>query len=211
MSDITTTEPAHGGADLIIQARAAFEDTESRRKERIDAEREEQISVITRALAKFGLKPCGEPSVNPVSGRMCVPLVQGTWDVERETQIHGVGAEWDQAPVKEWDQAPGKLYGQEKLLLVADLDADGNGWSARYLYPAGQLTGLADLGRAIEYGGRKTAGPTPPATASDQVQRHLNRVSGDHIDRQAEVFLSGCEAVCVALLDVADAIRESRA
>jgi hypothetical protein len=123
---------------------------------------------------------------------VCVPLIDGNWDDESETQIHSVAAEWDDD-----DDEPG-------LVLVADLDL-GEDWNAKRLYPAGRFDGLVDLGRAIEQGGRTPARPSTPQAVINDL---LGKAFGEATVETA-AMVRATEALCTALLDVADAIRKT--
>jgi hypothetical protein len=180
-------------ASLTERARAAFEQADALVDHAAELERGQQVLTINKQLTKLGIESCGNPFTNRASHRVCVPLVNGGWDETREAQVHRVAVEIDDT------------FEDCIFLLVADLELDED-WDALRLYPAGRLYGLADVGRAIARGGHK---PVQPATAADVVRRCLASVSGDFIDSNGAVFLSGCEAVCTALLDVAAAIRET--
>lgn len=186
------TTDATSTASLVDRARAAFEQADALVDHAAELERGQQILAINEQLAKLGIEPHGNPFTNRASHRVCVPLINGGWDETRETQVHRVAVEIDDT------------FEDCIFLLVADLELDED-WDALRLYPAGRLYGLADVGLAIERGGRM---PAKPVTAADVVRRHLMSVSGDFIDSNGAVFLSGCEAICTALLDVAAAIRE---
>lgn len=180
---------------LADRARAAYEEADAHYNDSVEYERRNQVGVMREMLAKYDIEPVGEPFTNWVSNRVCLPLVKGGWDDETETQIHTVAVEWD--------------YEARELglSLVADGDVEDYDFNVQRLYPAGRLDELADIGRAMAKGGRK---PTATPTAADAVRRALTSVSGDYIDDKAAVFLSGCEAISEALLDIADAIREGR-
>lgn len=179
--------------NLIQTARAAYEQAKAQSNTAVDLERGTEIIRIREHLAKLGLEPAGDPFPNWVSNRVCVPLVAPGWDTERETQIHAVAAEWDHDA---HEHGPA---------LVADGDC-GDDWHSRRLYPAGRLTGLADIGHAIEHGGRPVAAPV---TVADHVRAVLSRATASSDD--ASGVQTCLEAVCLALLDIAGAIRETGA
>jgi hypothetical protein len=188
--DTTATDTAT--TSLADRARAAYEQAAAIEDARYESERAHRIADIGEALAKLDLAPSGQPFTNLASHRVCVPLIDGNWDDESETQIHSVAAEWDDD-----DDDPG-------LVLVADLDL-GEDWNAKRLYPAGRFNGLADLGRAIERGGRM---PARPSTPQGVIRDLLDRAFGEATVETTAMVLAA-EAVCTALLDVVDAIRET--
>lgn len=194
MSEAPILVQAERAAALIHAARAAFEESEAQHQAATELELGSEIARIREALAKHGLEPCAAPFKNWASNRVCVPLVAPGWDLERETQIHAVAAEWDSEAA------------EHGVVLVADDDVD-EGWDSRRLYPAGRLTELTDLGRAIERGGRPVV---PPAlsTAAGRVQTVLSRAAAPRSD-DASGIQTCLEAVCLALLDIADAVRET--
>lgn len=189
MSTIETTVP-----NLAERARAAHEEADARHDNAVENDRWNRVAVMREMLAKLDIEPAGEPFTNMASHNVCLPLINGGWDDDSETQIHTVAVEWDYEAR------------EMGLVLVADIDVEYDDFNVRKLYPAGRLGELADIGRAIQKGGRR---PVTTPTAADTVRRALTSVSGDYIDTRAAVFLSGCEAISEALLDIADAIRES--
>jgi len=187
MTEIEVIKPT----DLVKAARDARDEADAKHESEREQERGLQIIRIREHLAKLGIEPAGNPFTNRASGNVCVPVVRGGWDEEGETYIHAVAVEWANTGMG--------------LPLVADLEPD-EGWSPVWLYPAGRLTGLADVGRAIVNGGRAYVGPP---TASDRVRRALQSVSADYAGPNAEAILAAADAVCEALLDIANAIRET--
>jgi hypothetical protein len=183
-------------ASLADRACAAYEQADAIRDAGYERERAHRIAVIGEALADLDLTPSGQPFTNLASHRVCVPLIDGDWDDESETQIHSVAAEWDD----DTDE-PG-------LVLVADLDLDED-WNAKRLYPAGRLDGLAVLGKAIKYGG-STAKDSRVPTIGDLVDNSIRaaRIAADGAEGYETVaMVHAADAICTALLDVADAIR----
>lgn len=190
-------------ADLAQRAREAHATDQTTTRYKDMQRRAEPVREIRRAMTKLDIAPdAGEPFVNAISGKICVPLIAG--DIRQETtedgfeypiQTHAVAAEWD--------------ADDRSVYLVADLDYDDYGFTnnGRSLYFAGYLHTLADLGRAIEEGGRK---PSTPATAENEPSRILSAVNGDLIDAHGYAILAAAEAVCAALANVADAIRAGR-
>jgi hypothetical protein len=186
-------------ASLADRARAAYEQADAVKDAGYERERAHRIAGIIEALAKLGLTPSGQPFTNLASHRVCVPLIDGNWDDESETQIHSVAAEWDDDT-----DDPG-------LVLVADLDL-GEDWNAKRLYPAGRLNGLADLGRAIMHGG-STAKDSRVPTIGDLVDNSIRaaRNAADEAEGYETVaMVHAADAICTALLDVAAAVREGR-
>lgn len=181
--------------DLVKAAQAAYNDEEASHDAQQEQGRRIEVGRILELLTKHDIEPCGEPFINWVSSKVCVPLIAPGWDMERETQIHAVAAEWD-----------GQSY-EIGLLLVADGDVDGSDWDSRRLYATGRLTSLADLGRAIERGGRP---PMVAPTAADRVRRAIGSVTADYAGPNAEAVLAAADAICEALLDIAQAVREDR-
>ena len=190
-------------ADLAGRACEAYAAAQAQAAHRQMLQHREQVENIYRALAKLGITPTDKTPafVNAASGRICVPLIAGELRVETTDdgddypiQTHTVAAEWD---------------GDERMVrLVADLDYDDYGFKndGRWLYPAGYLHTLADLGEALDRGGRKPAPPT--ASASCQVERVLQRgLTSEFLDEHDNVILTAAEAVCAALADIAAAIR----
>jgi hypothetical protein len=188
-----TTAADTATTSLADRARAAYEQAAAIDDAGYERERAHRIADIGEALAKLDLTPSGQPFTNLASHRVCVPLINGSWDDESETQIHSVAAEWDDD-----DDEAG-------LVLVADLDL-GEDWNAKRLYPAGRLNDLADLGRVIGHGGRM---PARPATVADLVDRLIGKAASD-ADAETYAAAFRAEAICAALLDVAAAIREGR-
>jgi hypothetical protein len=194
----TTTDTA----DLAQRARDAYATAQLTTNYQAMQRRMDHVGEIRRALAKHDITASIEQAfINPASGQICVPLVAGTVHVESDEdgfeyvmQTHAVGAEWDSD--------------DRSVYLVADGDYDDPGFveSGRMLYPAGYLHTLADLGEAIERGGRKPATPAP--SAANQVQRVLQRgLTSEYLDEHDNAILTAAEAVCAALADIADAIR----
>jgi hypothetical protein len=178
---------------LARRATTAYEELQSNQVGWRNEENEKLILAIRNALAALGIESAGEPFINTASARPCIPLIQGGWDEETESYIHIVAAEWDED--------------ESALALVADLDLDED-WRPNALYPAGALSGLADIGRAVVYGGsRRQASPITPHAI---IQDLFGRAFGEATSETTAMVLSA-EAVCTALLDVADAIRETAA
>ena len=190
--DPSTAAASVATTSLADRARAAYRQADAVKDAGYERERAHRIAVIGEALAKLDLAPSGQPFTNLASHRVCVPLIGGGWDDDRETQIHFVAAEWDDD-----DDDPG-------LVLVADLDL-GEDWNAKRLYPAGRLNGLADLGRAIEQGGRT---PTTPTTPQGVIRDLLGRAFRE-ATVETTAMVHAADAICTALLDVAAAIRET--
>lgn len=174
---------------LAKQAAAAFEELQQSQIGWRSEENGRQILAIHDALAALGIEAAGEPFANSASGRPCVPLIRGGWDEETENYIHAVAAEWDE------DECA--------LALVADLELDED-WRPNLLYPAGTLSGLTDLGRAVVRGG---SAPASPLTPQGTIRNLLGRAFGEATVETTAMVLS-VEAICAALLDVAAAIRE---
>jgi len=185
--------------DLAERARNAYATAQAENNYRVTQRHNDTADEICRALAKHNITANAEEAfINPASGQICIPLVTGEirMDTDNEgfeylTQTHTVAAEWDSD--------------DRSVYLVADRDYDDPSFeSGRLLYPAGYLHTLADLGRAIEEGGRK---PSTPATAESEPSRILGAVNGDLIDAHGYAILAAAEAVCAALANVANAIR----
>lgn len=184
-------------SSLKQQATAAYNKRRQAHADSQALEHGHQILAIRDALNKLGIQPAGDSFINAASHRPCVPLISGGWDEEANEYIHIVAAEW----------TPGSSNEFRVPALVADLEPD-EGWNARCLYPAGHLSGLADLGKAIKRGG-STAKDSRPATARDLVDIAIGRAFGEATVETTATVLAA-EAICTALLDVADAIREGR-
>ncbi|GAA1954639.1 hypothetical protein [Catenulispora subtropica] len=191
--------------DLAAQARQAYTTAQAQNRYREMRHRTEQVENIYRALANLNITPADSTPafVNTVSGQICIPLIAGELRFETvaeddpdsfdfPVQTHAVAAEWD---------ADARM-----VHLVADADYDSAAYNStgRVLYPAGYLRTLADLGEALEHGGRK---PRLPDTTETKTDRILGAVNGDLIDAHGYAILAAAEAVCAALADIADAIR----
>jgi len=195
------TTLATDSADLAQRARDAHATAQGEDRYQEARRLTDTVAEIHRALAKLDITPTiGEAFINAASGQICVPLVAGGVRVETDeegfeyfVQTHAVAAEWD--------------ADDRSVYLVADRDYDDPSFndSGRWLYFAGYLHTLADLGRAIENGGRK---PSTPATAENEPARILNSLNGDLIDAGGYAVIAAAEAVCAALANVADAIRD---
>lgn len=190
-------------ANLASRAHEAYAAAQAQTAHRQLLQHREQVENIYRTLAKLDITPADQTPafVNTASGRICVPLIAGELRVETTEdgfdypiQTHAVAAEWDD---------------QERMVyLVADVDYDEDGFNTdgRRLYPAGYLRTLADLGEALDRGGRRPAALT--ATAASQVGRVLQRgLTSEYLDEHDNAILTAAEAVCAALADIADAIR----
>lgn len=193
MTDASTDTTTTGFADL---ARAAYE---QQRTDKEEAERRDhagQILNIRRALDKLGIPAAGDPFINYASGRPCVPLIVGGWqvpadgDAEYGYLVHSVAVEWDHSSH------------EDGPLLVATLEDE---FKPTRLYPAGRLAELADVGRALENGGSSYR---KPQTASDVVDMLIGKAAAE-ADAANYAAAFRAEAICTALLDVAAAIRET--
>lgn len=181
--------------DLVTAARTAYDETHAQHNQDRGRERIVQIMHIGKQLADRGITPTGDPFTNLASGNVCVPIVAGGWDDDTELQIHNVAVEWDNESA------------ELGMPLVADIDLDED-WDPKRLFPAGRLAELADIGRAIANGGHAYV---PKPTAADRVRRALTSVTVDYAGPNAEAILAAADAVCEALLDIAEAIRETGA
>ena len=180
-------------ADLAQRARKAHAAAQLTTQRREAQRRLEILGEIHKALSKLGITPAaGEPFVNAASGQICVPLIVGEVQVETDedeysypVQTHAVAAEWDPE--------------DRSVRLVADVDYDDYDYNpnGRWLYPAGCLHTLADVGEAMERGGQRPA----PATRG---------LTSEYLNEHDNAILTAAEAVCAALADIADAIQASR-
>lgn len=193
MTEIEAIKPAA----LVQAARDAADEADAVLNRGREQERITQIMRIGAYLAERNITPVGDPFTNHADGRVCVPIVAGGWNEETETYVHAVAVEWDTLD-----------NGALGLPLMADAEPDED-WAPKRLFPAGYLSdGLADLGRAIVNGGRPYVAPP---TAADRVRRALLSVSADYAGPSGEAILAAADAVCEALLDIADAIRTTGA
>lgn len=201
---ITSDTPTdRQSTDLAKQAKDAYAATRAAAALQATRRHREQVENIYRALAKLNITPADQTPafVNAVSGQICVPLIAGELRIETTedgfdypVQTHAVAAEWD--------------VDDRSVYLVADRDYDDPSFhdSGRWLYFAGYLHTLADLGEAIENGGRKSSPPTPSAAA--KVAQTLQRgLTSEYLDDHDNAILAAAEAVCATLADIADAIR----
>jgi hypothetical protein len=186
--------------DLAQRARDAYSTAQVQTRHQETRRLTDTVGEIRRALATLDIIPNpGEAFINTAGGQICVPLIAGGVRVETDeegfeylVQTHAVAAEWD--------------ADDRSVYLVADRDYDEPSLndSGRSLYFAGYLHTLADLGRAIENGGRK---PSTSVTVENQALQILHGLNGDFLDTHDTALLAAAEAVCTALADVADAIR----
>lgn len=200
---MTTTTTTTSAASLADRARAAFEASVAAATAELDRAHAVQAVLIRQGLAEFGFEAAGEPFVNPASGRTCVPLIVGgitteICDGEEELAFtRTVAAEWDDDR-----DDPG-------IVLVADRDPEDS-FADRRLYPAGILSGIADIGVAIEHGGYSKS-DLRLSTASDIVDsliRDARAAAGNTVGYDTVAVVHAADAICTALLDVAAAIRE---
>lgn len=197
------TTDATSTASLAERARTAFEDSVAAATVELDKAHAAQARLIRQGLTELGFEAAGEDYVNPASGRVCVPLIVGgiaTEIHEGEEELvftRTVAAEWNDD-----DDAPG-------IVLVADREPEGN-YADRRLYPAGTLRGIADIGVAIEHGGYSKS-DLHVSTASniiDGLIRNARAAAGNTVGYETVAVVHAADAICMALLDVAAAIRE---
>jgi hypothetical protein len=135
---------------------------------------------------------------NLAGGAPCVPII----DREDTRKFDEYGNDYDG-----WFRPAVAATLRDGTVWIVAEHLDSNPNDTGFLLPVGRLDGLAVIGQALANGGRADS---VARTAADEVEHHLNSVSGDYITPKDDIYLSGCRAVCTALLDVAAAIREQR-
>jgi len=191
--------PMNDTSELAARAAAAFDHEETRRTAAAQETAAADFQRIWDAFEAIGVPVDKKVAVrNSDDGALCVPIFPAQ-------------------DTRHYDDESGDWEGEYRPGVVATL-RDGDVWifaeddeglsenEGRYL-PVGPLDGLATIGRALARGGRHEY---KPRTAAGRAEHLLHSIPGDNVTRKDSVQLAATEALCIAILDLAEAIRTAR-